>query len=178
MNRRTLLAALASSTTAVGFAGCLTESRGRVETTERTATTTKDSTTASSGPPSTTREPSTTTEGTGASWQKAANTPDPEKRVIVENRGKDGDAHDVAVKVYHVDADEVVHDRTHSISAGERRIVYRTEDANPSGVDEFEVAVAFDGQRRTVTIETSECYGWPQFTVAADDELRAGYGIC
>jgi len=77
-----------------------------------------------------------------------------------------------------VDAAEVVQDRTHSIPAGERRIVYRTEAAEPTGIDAFETTCEFDGRTETVRIETSECYGRARFTITAENELQGTYSIC
>lgn len=173
MQRRHLLATGASAFASSALAGCVTGENGTDSTTEQRTRTTARTTTDPS------EEPWNDSETTTESFpQNPENEPDPSQYVRVANEGEDGTSHAVALEVYHEDAGEIVHDRTHTIDAGESKTVYDTTDAEPTGIDSFEVTCAFDDQERTVGVETNECYGWAEFVVTADDELLASYTIC
>ncbi|MFC6953693.1 hypothetical protein [Halorubellus litoreus] len=179
MNRRTLLGTATSALASVALAGCLTDDEPGAPTTDRSATP-DDTATTRSGSETTGRSttPADTTDDDSNWWSEAANEPDPSKDVILGNDGEDGVAHTVDLEVYREATGTVVHDQSHEISAGGEIVAYDTADANPDGVEAFRITCTFEDQTETVTIETSECYGWAEFVVSAEDELRGTYAIC
>lgn len=185
MNRRTLLATAASAAGSVAAAGCLTGDDSGASTSERTTTPDDDSETSRSGTATTdsaeTTEPSTPTETTdddSSWWSEAANEPDPSKEVRLVNEGEDGVAHTVDLEVYRETTGTVVHDERHEIPADAEVVAYDTAAANPDDVEAFRITCTFEDQTETVTIETSECYGWAEFVLSAEDELQGIYAIC
>ncbi|WP_227130801.1 hypothetical protein [Halorubellus salinus] len=179
MNRRTLLATATSALSSVVLAGCLTDDEPGASTSERSTTPHDGTETERSGSePSGSSTPTETTDDDSTWWSEAANEPDPSKEVRIGNDGEDGVAHSVGLEVYREATGTVVHDERHEVPAGSELVAYDTADANPDGVEAFRITCTFEDQTETVTIETSECYGWAEFVVTADDELDGTYTIC
>lgn len=178
MNRRTLLGTATSALASAALAGCLTDDEPGASTTERSTTPDDTATTRSGTETTDPSRPTETTDDDSNWWSEAANEPDPSKDVILVNDGEDGVAHTVGLEVYRESTGTVVHDQSHEISANGEIVAYDTADANPDGIETFRVTCTFEDQTETVTIETSECYGWAEFVVDAEDELRGLYTIC
>jgi hypothetical protein len=180
VHRRTLLATAASAVASVATAGCLTDDEPGASTTERSTVPDDERTDATSVRPETTG-PSTPTETTDddSNWvSELESEPDPSKLIRLGNDGEDGVEHDLAIEIYHEATGKVVHDRTHTVAAGETITAYDTADANPTGIDTFRATCEFESDSKQVRIETNECYGWAEFVVSAEDELRGSYTIC
>ncbi|WP_323677038.1 hypothetical protein [Halorubellus sp. PRR65] len=180
MNRRRLLATTASAVASVAVAGCLTDDEPGASTTDRSTTPDDGRPDTTSAPSDTTGQstPTKTTDDDSFGWSEAANEPDPSKLIRLGNEGEDGLAHTVALEVYREATGTVVHDENHVIPANGEVKAYDTATANPDGIESFRVTCTFEEQTKTVTIETSECYGWAEFVVSAEDALRGTYTIC
>jgi hypothetical protein len=101
--------------------------------------------------------------------------PEPDHEVVVENR-LDGEV-TIHVQVLREATSETVYDESVTLPPGER-VVYNTAAADPDGIESFRVVAERGGDRASVTIETSECYGdaivWPTDDGGAD----ATYSVC
>lgn len=179
MNRRTFVATATGVVASVAAAGCVTDDEPGASTTERSTTSDDDTATTRSGTETT--APSTPTETTDDDpswWSEASNEPDPSKDVKLVNDGEDDVAHTVDLEVYREATGTVVHDQSHEVPANAEVVAYDTADANPDGVEDFPVTCTFEDQTETVGVETSECYGWAEFVLSAEDELLGTYTIC
>jgi len=101
--------------------------------------------------------------------------PEPDHEVVVENR-LDGEE-TLHVRVIREATNETVYDEAVALPPGER-VVYNTAEADPDGIESFRVVAERGGDRASVTIETSECYGdaivWP----TDDGGVDATYSVC
>lgn len=149
MNRRRLLAGTLAAVSST--AGCLDSASD--STTDRSATTgdATDSATTGDATGSTTADDPTTVH--------AMDAPDPDHAIWVENEADT--AHRFAVTVtQHVDdgPDEVVHESTHELQPKGSEYVYNLSEANPDGVERFEVTGETGDQTTSRFMATSECY--------------------
>lgn len=107
--------------------------------------------------------------------REAANEPDPDLPINVTNRHDE--THEVSVTIAR-ESGETVYDETVAIEAGEDREIYNIEDADPDGVEAFDVRAAMDGQTESVRVETSACYGLVDIGINGNGEFRMTYAIC
>ena len=115
------------------------------------------------------------TESPPESTYGAGSDPDPDLPVYVEN---DHDAtHDVTVTITR-ESGETVYDETHEVAPGSDREVYNLREADPDGVESFTITVTMDGTEKSITVETSACYGSAIVAVNEDGELYPYYSIC
>lgn len=101
--------------------------------------------------------------------------PEPDHDVVVKNR-LDGEV-TIQVRVIREATNETVYDETVTLPPGER-VVYNTKQAAPDGIESFRVVAERAGDRASVTIETSECYGDAIVSATDDDGVDATYSVC
>lgn len=182
MRRRVLIATGASAFTAFALAGCLDGTGG--DPTDGTDAPT-ETLPGSTEPPASTNSKATATDGTsttgdpkttrvGSSY--ASNEPNPDHEVIVEN--DDDVTTTIRVTVTRVETETVVYDERHELQPGASRSVYNLKEANPDGIEPFEVRARSDGATDAETIETSSCYGNVIVSRDADGELTVIYAVC
>jgi hypothetical protein len=100
--------------------------------------------------------------------------PEPDHEVVVENRlDREATLH---VRVLHEATNETVYDESVTLLPGER-VVYNTAEADPDGIEAFRVVAERGGDRASVTIETSECYG-DAIVSATDRGVDTTYSVC
>jgi hypothetical protein len=96
--------------------------------------------------------------------------------VTLGNEGSETVA--ATLRVVGVERNETVHERTYDLAPGTEREVYSLAEADPEGVERFRVTVAAGGERESVTVETSTCYGGVYGVVRADGGLDLTYAVC
>jgi hypothetical protein len=101
--------------------------------------------------------------------------PEPNHDVVVENR-LDGEV-TLHVRVSREATNETVYDEAVTLPPGER-VVYNTAEADPDGIESFRVVAERGGDRASVTIETSECYGDAIVSATDDGGVDATYSVC
>lgn len=121
-----------------------------------------------------TAEPTET--ATAFSWEQAADQPDPNKSIDLENDLSE--PVNVTVRVIRNATGETVHEETYRLAADERRTVYDTGRVGPDGVEEFTFVVSVRNQTQAVSIETNACYGNAGARIDRDGELGVFYAIC
>ena len=115
-----------------------------------------------------------TTDPTDRDGDHAAEQPDPDLAVRVENDG--GETRSVSLTVTR-ESGEVVHEATHEAPPGSDREVYNLRAADPDGIESFEIAAERGDASESVTVQTSECYG--HVIVRVDEEgLGVTYSVC
>jgi hypothetical protein len=101
--------------------------------------------------------------------------PDPDHDIVVANRlDRNATMH---VTVVREATNETVYDATVTVVPGERT-VYNTAQANPDGIESFRVVAERGGDRTSVTILTSDCYGDAIVSAADDGGVASTYSIC
>ena len=159
MERRQVLAACGLGL--AGVAGCFADDAGDDRSTDTPATDTAPTDTP-------------TTEPTDRDGEHAAEQPDPDVAVRVENDG--GETRSVSLTVTR-ESGEVVHEATYEAPPGSDREVYNLRAADPDGIESFEIAAERGDASESVTVQTSECYG--HVIVSVDDEgLGVTYSVC
>lgn len=108
--------------------------------------------------------------------EDAAERPDPDHRITVENEWNRSVT--VRVTVVREAANETVHEGTDEVAAGEERAVYGTAEATPDGIERFSVTATALNTTESVTIETSRCYGNVHVEITAEGGLSPYYAIC
>jgi hypothetical protein len=101
--------------------------------------------------------------------------PEPDHEVVVENR-LDGEV-TVHVRVIREATNGTVYDEAVTLPPGER-VVYNTAEVDPDGIEAFRVVAERGGDRASVTIETSECYGDAIVSAIEDGGVDATYSVC
>ena len=117
-----------------------------------------------------------TTETASVSTEGAANQPDPDKRVWLENAWNE--SVEIRIRVVREATNETVHEGTYTLDPGEQREVYTTADADPDGIESFRVTATARDTTESVTIETNACYGWAYVEVLEDGTVYPYYAIC
>lgn len=112
----------------------------------------------------------------GPSSYSAADQPDPDKEVRVENAWNR--TAEVRVRVIRVATNETVYDETLSLEPSTERTVYNVSEADPDGIESFRVVATFANTTGSVTIETSGCYGDAFVEITDEGELYPYYAIC
>ncbi|NHN40296.1 hypothetical protein G9C85_01425 [Halorubellus sp. JP-L1] len=190
MKRRPLLATGASTLVAVvGLAGCLDDTGSDPGTDDGTDGPTGTLPDDTEQPPGTgtasgttdgeptdggTTDGETTGDATTDGW--GMNEPEPDHEVIVANNYDE--AVTLSVTVRRRESGEVVHESEHELDSDGSEMAYNLADANPDGVEPFEVSAESDGKTAAETIETSACYGDAAVTREYDGGLSVGYSIC
>lgn len=82
------------------------------------------------------------------------------------------------VRVVRESTNESVHDETYDLDPGESQTAYDVADADPDGVEAFEVVVTARGTTERVSIETSTCYGDASAEIRDDGTLYVYYAVC
>jgi hypothetical protein len=101
--------------------------------------------------------------------------PDPDHDIVVVNRlGGNATMH---VTVVREATNETVYDATVTVAPGERT-VYNTGQADPDGIEAFRVVAERGGDRTSVTIRTSDCYGDAIVSATDDGGVASTYSIC
>lgn len=113
---------------------------------------------------------------TPPSWEHAAEQPDHDKTVFVENHWSENATLDV--QVIRNTTGETVHDGSYEIEPGQEREVYHLDRADPDGIERFTVVVSARNGTESVTIETSACYGNIGGTVGETGDLNVFYAVC
>lgn len=73
---------------------------------------------------------------------------------------------------------ETVYDKTHEIDAESERDIYDLQEASPKGIEAFTITAAMDGEKESMRVETSTCYGEAIIAVRDDGVLYPYYAIC
>ena len=164
MERRQVLAVCGLGL--AGIAGCFADDAGDDRSTDTPTNDTPRTDTPATDTP--------TTEPTDRDGEHAAEQPDPDLAVRVENDG--GETRSVSLTVTR-ESGEVVHEATHEAPPGSDREVYNLRAADPDGVESFEIAAERGDASESVTVQTSECYG--HVIVSIDGEgPGVTYSVC
>jgi hypothetical protein len=132
--------------------------------------------TATSTPDPTTGTDGSTTDTKVVGTRGASNQPDPDKRVRLENAWNQ--SVEIRISVVREATNETVHEGTYTLEPGQQREVYNVADADPDGIESFRVTATARNTTRSVTIETSACYGGAYVEVLEDGTLYPYYAIC
>jgi len=73
---------------------------------------------------------------------------------------------------------ETVHNRTYTLQPDETMSAYNTRQANPDGIEEFNVSVTSGGSTDSFTLETDQCMGDVIAQVTESDGIDMVYSIC
>lgn len=120
-------------------------------------------------------EDGTPTPDDGTPYGTSHYGPDPSHEIVVSNR-LDGEA-TLHVRVVRTATNETVYDESVTLPPGER-VVYNTARASPDGIEEFRIVAERGGERESVVIETSECYGDAILSPTDAGGVDATYSIC
>jgi hypothetical protein len=107
--------------------------------------------------------------------EEAAQEPDPDLPITVENR--DEEPHSLTLTVAR-GSGEVVHESVEELDPVAEYEAYNLRQADPDGVERFQVAIEAGGSRREITVRTNECYGDVRVGFESSGELFATYVIC
>ena len=116
-----------------------------------------------------------TPTGTAADDQPAAQEPDPDLPIHVENRHDE--ARSLSLTVAR-DSGQVVHESAHDLEPGNGYEAYNLQEARPDGVERFDVDVEAGGNRKEISVRTNACYGEARVGFDSSGELFATYSIC
>lgn len=164
MKRRTMISMVGATLWSTTMAGCLDADTGADDRSPSPTSSPSPTPTSSPSPTPTEAPPST-----------ESNDPDPDLPIHVENRH---DAtHTIALTVTR-ESGETVHEETYEVTAGADREVYNLDEADPDGVESFEIEATMDDRTASATVETSSCYGEAIVAVSEDGELHVTYSIC
>jgi hypothetical protein len=120
-------------------------------------------------------DPADTQEAVSANAD-AAQTPDPDHAVAVENN--DIESATVRVAVRRKRTGKAVYDRTHTVQPHEDKTVYNTRQAGPDGVETFLVDVSAAGTSERVAVDTNACFGDVRALITEAGELDTVYSTC
>jgi hypothetical protein len=155
-------------------AGCL---GGTQSETPGSATSTPTATVVSESPtPTPDPTPGETDTDEWTSTERAAEIPDADKVVSVENRWNR--SVEIRIRVVREATNETVYDETATFEPGADREVYSLADADPDGIESFRVIATARSTTESVTLETNACYGNAYVEVTDEGELYPYYAIC
>lgn len=167
LTRRSVLAAAGAS---LALAGCLTEApdgSGGEKPTERTTVRSTPT-----GRPGTEAGPGETTPGTTGDWiERASNTPNPDHGVSIENEAAVSAT--LRVAVVREAAGKAVFETTRRVGPGAEVAVFNLEQADPEGVERFEVCAELVASGGT---ETGSATATTSEEPATTDESATGTG--
>jgi hypothetical protein len=155
VRRPHLLTAGASALATVALVGCLDGTANGTESTDRapdSGVVTGEIETTQATPAAAEATPDETTV-------HPIDTPDPDHDIWVENETERTRRLRVTV-THHVEdgQDELVHESTHELAPKGSKYVYNLSEANPDGVERFEVFGESGDQTTSRFMATSECY--------------------
>ena len=115
--------------------------------------------------------------GSGRSGNaEAAQTPDPNHSIQMENEISDPVT--VTATVLREKTGETVHNQTYTLQPNETVTAYNTRQANPDGIEEFNVSVTSSRSTDNFTLETDQCMGDVIARVTGSDGIDIVYSIC
>jgi hypothetical protein len=106
----------------------------------------------------------------------ATQTPDEDHAIEIENPTTE--SVEMTVTVRRVSTETVVHDQTHTVQPEETATIYNTRQADPDGIEEFNLSVATNGSTDSLRMKTNECWGDVVARVSASDGVSLVYAIC
>jgi len=106
----------------------------------------------------------------------ATQTPDEDHAIEIENPTTE--SVEMTVTVRRVSTETVVHDQTHTVQPEETATIYNTRQADPDGIEEFNLSVATNGSTDSLSMKTNECWGDVVARVSASDGVSLVYAIC
>jgi len=106
----------------------------------------------------------------------ATQTPDADHAIEIENPTTE--SVEMTVTVRRVSTETVVHDQTHTVQPEETATIYNTRQADPDGIEEFNLSVATNGSTDSLSMKTNECWGDVVARVSASDGVSLVYAIC
>jgi hypothetical protein len=169
MRRRTLLGTTAAvlSLTVAGCSG----------TDDGTSTDPASSTdAASSTRPEATTRPTDPATATTTREPHPSDVPDPDHAVLLWN--DTDETKTLALTVESLRRYDPVHEATYEVAPGEDRRVYNLADADPVGIERFEIRGESNGRTQTVTISTNACHGHVYFEWSQDYPFIGDSSIC
>jgi len=107
---------------------------------------------------------------------EAAQTPDPDHSIRIKNEFSD--PVDVTTTVRREPTGETVHNQTYTLQPDATVTAYNTRQANPDGIEAFNVSVTSDGSTGSVTLETDQCMGDVIAQVTESDGIDMVYSMC
>jgi len=107
---------------------------------------------------------------------EAAQTPDPNHQIQIENEISDPAT--VTVSVLREKTGKTVYNQTYTLQPNETVTAYNTQQANPDGIEEFNVSVTSGGSTDSFTLETDQCMGDVIARVTESDGIDMVYSIC
>ena len=122
--------------------------------------------------PTTSRTATTTVCG----WSCLADQPDPRHSVQLENNWNQ--SVDVHVRVMRDATNTTVHNETYTLEPGSERTAYNVVEAEPDGIETFDIAITALNTTENTEIRTSECFGNAFARIRDDGELFVSYSIC
>lgn len=122
-----------------------------------------------------TDEATGTPTGTATEDQPAAQEPNPDLPIHVENRHEEPQSLSLTISR---SGGEVVHESGYDLAPGDDYEAYNLREADPDGVERFDVAVEAGEARREISVRTNECYGEARVGFDTAGELFATYSIC
>lgn len=124
-------------------------------------------------PASSVQQPTITTV---CDWSCLDDRPNPNHAVQLENRWN----HSVAfhVRVVREATNETVYNGTATLAPDSEQTAYNVAEADPDGIETFEVAVTVLNTTETTTIRTSECFGSVVASADRSGKPSMIYTIC
>ena len=107
---------------------------------------------------------------------EAAQTPDPDQSIQIKNERSD--PVNVTATVVRETTGEIVHNQTYTLQPDETNTAYNTRQANPDGIEKFNVSVTSGGSTDSFTLETDQCMGDLTAQVTESDGIDMLYSIC
>jgi hypothetical protein len=126
----------------------------------------------------TTTEPTTsrTATTTVCGWSCLDDQPDPSHSVQLENSWNQ--SVDVHVRVIRNATNTTVHNETYTLEPGSERTAYNVVEAEPEGIETFDVAIRVLNTTESTKIRTSKCFGYAFARIRDDGELFVSSSIC
>lgn len=122
-----------------------------------------------------TDEATDTTTETESGHDELAQRPDPDLPIRVQNRHDEPRTLSLTVAR---EGGDVVYESVLELDAGDDYEAYNLQEADPEGVERFDVVAEADDSRREISVRTNECYGDARVGFDATGELFASYDIC
>ena len=107
---------------------------------------------------------------------KATQTPEPDHSIQIKNERSD--PVNVTATVVRETTGEIVHNQTYTLQPDETNTAYNTRQANPDGIEKFNVSVTSGGSTDSFTLETDQCMGHLTAQVTESDGIDMLYSIC
>lgn len=126
----------------------------------------------------TTTEPTTsrTATTTVCGWSCLEDQPAPYHSVKVENNWNQ--SVDLHVRVMRDATNTTVHNETYTLEPGSERTAYNVAEAEPEGIETFDIAITAMNTTENTEIRTNKCFGSAFARIQNDGELFVSYVIC